>query len=132
MRSSFYYRGLGAWGSDPDEDAVLGEEGTACTSDSDCDADNFQCSWSVFDDDNAAGGTTVAKRCVFVEYAWCTHTYVDRSSEDVSAANYVYLDRCNGLADADGYSYRATGSFPYVPSCLRYEPSDSATDANLD
>jgi hypothetical protein len=132
VRSSFVYSGLGAWGNDADEAAALGQEGAACSSDSDCNDSHFQCSWSVFDDDNAVGGTTVRKGCVLVDYAWCTHAYVNRSAENVSAANFVYLDRCNGVTDADGYAYHATGSFPFVPSCLRYEPSESATDANLD
>jgi hypothetical protein len=126
------YAGLGAWGNDPDEAAALGLEGTPCSSDNDCDDSHFQCSWAVFDDDNAAGGSVAARRCVLVDYAWCTNAYVDRSGEDVSATNFVYLDRCNGITSADGYAYHATGSFPYVPSCLRYEPSDSINDATLD
>lgn len=131
-RSAYVYAGLNVWGDDPDEETALGLEGMSCSSDNDCDDDHFQCAWGVFDDDSAPGGTTVARRCVMVNYAWCTNAYVNRSSEDVSATNFVYLDRCNGITGADGYAYHATGSFPYVPSCLRYEPSDSINDANLD
>ncbi len=132
LRSSYVYAGLGAWGNDPDEAAALGLEGTACSSDSDCNNSHFQCSWSVFADNSAAGGTVTAKRCMLVDYAWCTNAYVDRNATDTSATNFVYLDRCNGITSADGYAYHATGSFPYVPSCLRYEPSDSINGANLD
>lgn len=132
VRSSYVYAGLGVWGDDPDESTALAPEGQACSSDNDCDDSHFQCAWGVFDDDSTASGTVVAKRCVLVDYAWCTNAYVDRSTADVSATNFVYLDRCNGISGADGYAYHASGSFPYVPSCLRYEPSDSITDANLD
>jgi hypothetical protein len=131
-RSSYVYAGLGAWGDDPDEEAALGLEGTPCSSDNDCDDEHYQCAWAAFDDDTAPGGSVVDRRCVMVNYAWCTNAYVDRSGENVSSTNFVYLDRCNGLTSTDGYAYHATGSFPYVPSCLRYEPSDSITDANLD
>jgi hypothetical protein len=131
-RSSYAYAGLGVWGDDPDEASALGLEGQACSSDDDCDDEHFQCAWGVFDDDGAAGGTVVARRCVLVDYAWCTNAYIDRSNQDVSSSNFVYLDRCNGITGADGYAYHATGSFPYVPACLRYEPSDSINDANLD
>jgi hypothetical protein len=131
-RSSYEYAGLGRWGDDPDESAALGLEGQPCSSDDDCDDSHFQCTWGVYDDAGSPGGTAVEKRCVMVQYAWCTNEYVDRSAEDVSATDFVYLDRCNGITDADGYAYHAIGSFPYVPSCLRFEPSDSSNDANLD
>ncbi len=47
----------------------------------------------------------------------------------VTAQMKALFDRCNGLTDADGYAYHGTGTFPYVPGCLRYEPSDSANGA---
>jgi len=130
-RSSYAYAGLGVWGNDAGESAALGVEGQTCTADADCNDSHFQCAWGLFADNSAAGGTIAVKRCQLVEYSWCTHAYADRTATDVSSASFVYLDRCNGITDADGYAYHATGSFPYVPSCLRYEPSDSITGATL-
>ncbi len=122
-RSSWAYQGLHSHGRRPDNLAV---EGDACTSHDDCCEGNqcdFRCAYSVFDAPEAGGGTVAEKRCVLLDYAWCTHGYMDRSTADVSGNNFVYLDRCNGYEGADGYSYHATGSFPYIAGCYRGEPT---------
>jgi hypothetical protein len=125
VRSSYVYAGLGAWGSSPNEGSALGNEGKACTADADCCSGatcDYQCTWAVFDDAANPYGTTADKRCVLMDYSWCTSDYKDRSAVDTSAASFVYLDRCNGFEGPDGYSYHATASFPMLPSCYRYEP----------
>ncbi|HEY2514769.1 MAG TPA: YHYH protein, partial [Polyangiaceae bacterium] len=129
-RSSWVYRGLGAWGTSSTA-ADLGNEGKACTSVNDCCTGSgtckYKCSHAVWDDASAAGGTVADRRCVLLDYAWCTHHFEDRSKQDVSAANFVYLDRCNGYEGPDGYSYYAITSFPYLTGC--YHGAPSATSA---
>ncbi|MCA9662811.1 MAG: YHYH protein, partial [Myxococcales bacterium] len=125
-RSAWVYDGLGAWGDDPGEDAALGIEGTSCVADSECcggdvDGCDFRCSYVVQGD---AQGSDVAKVCTLLDYSWCTHRYVDRST-DPGGDDFVYLDRCNGVEGADGYAYRATASFPYITGCFRGEPIDA-------
>jgi Notch-like protein len=136
VRGSYVYSGLNAWkGSSSSTSTEASEfatkEGTACTQDSQCGTSGqLECAWSVFSDSGAAQ-TVVEKRCVALNYAWCTHSYVNRSSVSADTAGVAYLDRCNGITSADGYAYHVTGSFPYVPSCFKYEPSDSLTDSTL-
>jgi len=133
-RSSWVYAGLGSWGNDPNEAASLGVEGKACAADTDCCAGggacNFQCSYAVFNDASAPGGSTAGRRCVLLDYSWCTHRFTDRTKQDTTGANYVYLDRCNGFEGPDGYAYYATMSFPFLTGCLHGEPTDSLDGAN--
>ncbi len=137
VRSSYVYTGLNAWkGSASSSSSAATDlasyEGKTCTSDSQCGTSgNMECTWSVFDDASVSSGTVVEKRCVTIKYAWCNHIYHDRSSLDTTADGIQYLDRCNGVQSADGYAYHATGSFPYLPSCMRYEPSSSIQDSTL-
>lgn len=117
-RSAWVYAGLGEWGADPGEDAALGVEGMPCSDDAECcgqGACNFQCSHAVFADGKAPGGSLVDRRCVLVDYSWCTHGFVDRSAD--APGDFVYLDRCNGFAGPDGFAYHTTMSFPYLPAC---------------
>jgi hypothetical protein len=101
-------------------------EGTACSTDADCCGGstgcNFKCNYAVFDAPANPGGTTEGKRCVLLDYSWCTHRFVDRTTADTSAAKFVYLDRCNGHEGPDGYAYHATASFPFLLGCYRDEP----------
>jgi hypothetical protein len=65
------------------EDPNLGSEGDACSQDDDCspggvDGCNNDRNWSVWDEEAPPGGTTVEKRCVLLDYSWCTHRYFDR------------------------------------------------------
>ncbi len=124
-RSSYVYEGLAAWGNSPNEAQALGVEGKTCASDDDCCSGancDFQCTYAVFDDAASPYGTTADKRCVLMDYSWCTSQYMDRSAADTSGADFVYLDRCNGFEGPDGYSYHATLSFPFLPACYKYEP----------
>lgn len=130
-RSSWAYLGLSSWASEPGADAdgqgLLDLEGSSCAQDSDCCAGNscdLTCSHAVFDDANAPGGSTADKRCVALDYSWCSHRYVDRGG--VEASDFVYLDPCNGYEGPEGYAYHTTLSFPYVQACYRDQPSDSA------
>jgi len=125
-RSSWAYQGLHSHGERPDTLAV---EGNACSGHEDCCTDNncdFRCTYSVFDAPQADGGTVAEKRCVLLDYAWCTHQYIDRSVADVADTHFAYLDRCNGYEGPDGYAYHATGSFPYIAACYRGAPTASA------
>ena len=117
-RSSWVYRGLGAWG-DP-----IDVENMACATDDDCCADDncdFRCS-PVLVDANDPDGSAVESRCTLFDYSWCTHQYVDRSVHPGSD-QFVYLDRCNGLDGPNGYAYHATLSFPYIQACYRGAPA---------
>lgn len=121
-RSAWLYAGLGSWGESAQEDAALGIENQGCTQDADCCPGgagcHFRCSYVPVE---SGGGTEVAQRCTVVDYAWCSHRFVDRSAQQ--GGGFVYLDRCNGFAGPDGYAYHATASFPYVQACYRGEPS---------
>lgn len=128
-RSAWVYDGLGAWSDDPDEEAALGIEGSECLEDSECcsgdvEGCDFRCAYVVAE--GGGDGTEVKKTCALLDYAWCTHRYVDRSV-DPGTAEFVYLDRCNGVDGADGYAYHATASFPYINGCFRGQPVDSVT-----
>jgi hypothetical protein len=67
-----------------------------------------------------ADGSVVEQRCALLDYAWCTHRYVDRSLH--AGGDFVYLDRCNGYEGPDGYAYHATASFPYLSALLSRGP----------
>ncbi len=129
-RSAWVYRGLASYGDNPQESAQLGLEGSACQSDDDCcpggiDTCNFGCNYTVVDGSDA--GTDVIKQCTLLDYAWCTSAYVDRTTTDTSEQEFVYMDRCNGFEDPDGYAYHATGSFPLMLGCYHGVPTDQAT-----
>lgn len=129
VRSGFVYAGLKSWGSDPKEDASLGKEGKSCTQLSDCCTGpgkcRYQCKYAILDDSKAPGGTTASKTCVLRDYSWCIHRFKDRSKQNVSKVNFVYLDRCNGLKSADGYAYHVTAAFPLITSCFKFEARDA-------
>lgn len=125
VRSSWVYSGLGSWGNDPNEAADLGLEGTDCTDDTTCcpggvGTCNFRCG-NVLLDDAGPDGTLAASQCVLLDYSWCTHRFVDRSTHQDT--DFVYLDRCNGYEGPDGYAYHGTASFPYVSACYRGVPN---------
>ncbi|MCB9705457.1 MAG: YHYH protein [Myxococcales bacterium] len=125
-RSSWVYAGLGAWGNDPQEDAALGIEGSACTEDVECcggdvNGCDFRCSFVSVE--GGGEGSEIAKVCTLLDYSWCSHDFVDRSTNP-GGAGFVYLDRCNGVEGADGYAYHTTASFPYINACYRGEPVD--------
>lgn len=130
-RSAWAYQGLGSWSGSPgannDSAGALTQEGTACSTDDDCCAGSgdchFKCNYAVFDTPSVPGGTTEGKRCVLLDYSWCSHRFVDRTAADTSAASFVYLDRCNGFEGPDGYAYHATASFPFLLGCYRDEPA---------
>ncbi|MCA9645903.1 MAG: YHYH protein [Myxococcales bacterium] len=129
-RSAWLYRGLSSYGSNPQESAQLGLEGSACESDDDCcpggiDTCNFGCNYAVVEGGNA--GTDIVKQCTLLDYAWCTSAYVDRTTTDTSGEDFVYMDRCNGHEDPDGYAYHATGSFPLMLGCYHGVPTAQAT-----
>lgn len=135
-RSSWVYDGLKNWGEDAKEQSALGKEGTTCTSDNDCCAGttgkcHFKCKYGVTDDSNAPGGTAVAKRCMLLEYSWCTHRYIHRASQDTSQQNFAYLDRCNGYQNDKSYAYHTTASFPLIIGCFRNQPTDSISKATV-
>lgn len=129
-RSGWAYNGLGVWGTDAGEAAALGVEGSSCTTDDDCctGADcNFSCSVTVVPT-GVGTNTEVGRRCVLVDYAWCTHQYVRRDEKLPAGEDYVYLDRCNGFEGPDGYAYYATLTFPYLTGCLRGAADDYVAD----
>ncbi|MBK6576924.1 MAG: YHYH protein [Sandaracinaceae bacterium] len=129
-RSGWAYNGLGVWGADAGEAAALGVEGSSCTTDDDCctGADcNFSCSVTVVPT-SVGTNTEVGRRCVLVDYAWCTHQYVRRDEKLPAGEDYVYLDRCNGFEGPDGYAYYATLTFPYLTGCLRGAADDYVAD----
>jgi len=125
-RSSWVYAGLGSWGEDPKEADALGVEGTACAVDDECcpggvSGCDFRCSFVIGESDGAEG-SALEKQCTLLDYSWCTHRHVDRSTHG-GGDDFVYLDRCNGFEGPDGYAYHATGSFPYITACYRGVPT---------
>ena len=129
-RSGWAYNGLGVWGSSPGEAAALGVEGSTCTTDDDCctGADcNFSCSVTVAPTGSGTD-TEVGRRCVLVDYSWCTHQYLRRDDKLPAGESYVYMDRCNGYDGPDGYAYHATLTFPFLTGCLRGEADDYVAD----
>lgn len=132
-RSSWVYRGLKEWGTDPGEAQKLGKEATSCTQDSDCCTGTrcrFRCKYAVVNDAKAPGGSRVGKHCILLDYAWCGNAYIDRSKQDVSGVNFIYMDRCNGTQSADGYAYHVTASFPMITGCFRRQPSNALQRAS--
>lgn len=124
-RSAWVHGGLSRWGDDPAEDLQLALEGQACAGDDDCCPGGQNCKLrcaSVLVEDDGPAGSTVASRCVLLDYSWCTHQFVDRSTHP-GGDDFVYLDRCNGYEGPDGYMYHATASFPYLQACYRGEPT---------
>ncbi|MEM6730163.1 MAG: YHYH protein [Myxococcota bacterium] len=129
VRSTWVYSGLSDWigqpGADDDTAGALANEGISCTNDATCcgmgsvAGCDLRCVPVVTDDASSAGGTEVSKRCALLDYSWCVNKYVNRSAQDMSGTNYVYLDRCNGIEGADGYAYHATNSFPMFVGCYR-------------
>jgi hypothetical protein len=122
-RSSWVYRGLDAWGDNPGEAANLAVENQPCVADDDCCAGadcNYRCA-PLLTQSAGADGTEVERRCALLDYAWCTHQYIDRTAH-APAQGFVYLDRCNGHDGPDGYAYHATASFPYIQACYRGQP----------
>jgi hypothetical protein len=131
-RSSWVYDGLSAW-SNGAVSGSLSAENTSCTQTSDCcpgsGSCNFKCAPVLINSASTAGGTELSQQCVLLDYSWCANQYVDRTAEDVSSTNYVYTDRCNGYDGPDGYSYYATGSFPFLQGCYHGVPSSSSGGA---
>lgn len=132
-RSSWHYAGLSAWSehTDASEDSagLLELEGTACTDDDECCPDGvfgceYACQVETFPDESTADGSVVDRRCVLHDYAWCSHEFTDHSDAD-EPEDFVYMDICNGYDGPDGYTYHATMSFPYFPSCYVNKPSRS-------
>ncbi len=126
--SSWIYRGLGAWEAESDVAAgdALTLEGIDCTTDADCDDENFACSWALSEVD---GEVVARNQCVLVDYGWCSHTYVDRTDDD--RTDIAFLDRCNGVEGADGYAYHVTMSFPYIQGCYRGTPAEQAMGGGM-
>jgi len=124
-RSAWVYDGLGGWGADPGEDVALAVEGAECNDDNVCCPGgqagcDFRCAPVLVGNDDP-DGSSVEHRCALLDYAWCTHQYVDRSLH--AGGDFVYLDRCNGYDGPDGYAYHATASFPYLQGCYRGVPN---------
>ncbi len=131
-RSSWVYRGLKEWGAAANEGdtAKLGKEGATCTTQSDCCVSplntstcKMMCAYTLADD----ATNSLAKRCVTAHYSWCTHSYVNRTTAAPSGQNYVYMDRCNGYTDLDGYAYHGTWTFPYTFGCYKFAPAQNNT-----
>lgn len=136
-RSGYVYAGLARWADDESEDSnlhtdavqasALGYELQSCSSDSDCcegDRCELYCHPLLVEEGD---GVAMESVCVTPDYSWCGHEWLEHASitED---AGYVYLDRCNGVETADGYSYVGTPTFPYVNGCYKGEPTAMATD----
>lgn len=131
-RSSWMYDGLSSWGTGTE--ASFAKEGVSCSVSSDCCTGatcRYVCSWGVFSDSSAPGGSVADKRCVLRDYTWCANRFSDHSETDVSSANFVYMDRCNGFDGPDGYAYYATASFPFLMGCYHGVPSDSSGGGSL-
>jgi hypothetical protein len=131
-RSSWVYAGLGAWGDDPAA-GDLAVENQPCTTDDDCcdgPGCNFRCAPLVVDD-TSQGGSAIESRCALLDYSWCTHRPVDRSTHP-GGDGFVYLDRCNGREGLDGYAYHATASFPYFQACYHGQPAARAMGGMMD
>ena len=100
-----------------------------CTTDDDCCTGancHFSCSVTVAG--NGGTDTVVGRRCVLVDYSWCTHQYVRRDDKLPAGEDYVYLDRCNGYDGPDGYAYHTTLTFPFMTGCLRGAADDYVAD----
>ncbi len=140
-RSGYVYSGLGRWADDAAGDPNITTEAVAashlstelmdCTDRDECCPEGAEGECSMYCQpllvDAGDGTISMEQRCVSANYTWCTHEYVEHAST-VEDDGYVYLDRCNGVETADGYVYVGTPTFPYVNSCYRGEPTESALD----
>lgn len=138
-RSGYVYAGLARWADaesdlanvDPTvvEESYFAEELLSCTSGADCCPDGGVCRLLCHPllVEAEDGSTVHEARCGTPDYSWCGHEWIDRA-EPTAEDGYVYLDRCNGIETADGYSYVGTSTFPYVNGCFRGEPTEMATD----
>ncbi|MFK7989528.1 MAG: YHYH protein [Sandaracinaceae bacterium] len=138
-RSSYVYAGLARFADDTSaldnvdtatvEASYFGSELDECTTSEECcdgvtGVCRLYCHPLLVEDGD---DVVLANRCVSPDYTWCTHAY--NAHDDVlEDEGYVYLDRCNGVTTADGYTYVGTSTFPYVNSCFRDAPTASATD----
>lgn len=120
VRSSYVYDGIHNYGNDALESDLLSTDNMSCSTDSDCGSDDMKCNYTVVDDPLAIGGTAVAKRCTLIDYGWCSHPYINRAEQDMTNAEFIYADQCNGVETSDGYRYVSTASFPYHSACMRY------------
>ena len=137
-RSSYVYAGLGRWADDASalpnigttevEASYFGRELMECETASDCCPGGGLCRLYCHPLLVENGGAVeLSNRCVTPDYAWCSHAY--REHTDVlEDPGHVYLDRCNGVETADGYTYVGTPTFPYVNGCYRDAPTAMATD----
>lgn len=137
-RSSYVYAGLARWADEtselpnthPDEVAAsyFARELAECETTADCCPGGGLCRLYCHPLLVEQGDSVVlSNRCVSPDYSWCSHGFrehTDAREDD----GYVYLDRCNGVETADGYTYVGTPTFPYVNSCYRDAPSEMATD----
>lgn len=123
VQSGWHYQGISAWGDPADAGTRLAREGELCDTDNECcDGGNCRLKCAHASVEREVGAQ---KRCVAIDYSWCTHKFTDRSEESAATEGVTFLDRCNGVESADGYAYHATFTFPYVPACYRGEPSDT-------
>lgn len=138
-RSSYVYAGLARYADDDSaldnvdaatvEASYLGNELDTCTTSDECcegvtGVCRLYCHPLLVEDGD---DVVLQNRCVSPDYSWCTHAY--NGHDDVLEDDgYVYLDRCNGVMTADGYTYVGTSTFPYVNSCFRDAPTESAVD----
>ncbi|MEM9074682.1 MAG: YHYH protein [Myxococcota bacterium] len=120
--SSWVYEGLGSWEAESEvsSEGALDLEGMACEDNSDCADEDYRCTWALRDDGD---DVVAAKQCVLIDYGWCSHRYAERTTD---RTDRVFLDRCNGVEDADGYAHRTTMSFPYILGCYRGAPAEQA------
>ena len=99
----------------------------ACDSQADCCSGpgmcRMYCQPLLVDD---GGAIAMESRCVTPDYSWCGHEFIAHAP--AADGDYVYLDRCNGVQTADGYTYVGTPTFPYVNSCYKGAPSENALD----
>ncbi len=137
-RSGYVYAGLARWSDDeselPNVDSAtvsasyFGRELMECEDAGDCCPDGglcrLHCHPLLVEDGDSV---TLSNRCVTPDYSWCSHAFRDHD-DALEDSGYVYLDRCNGVETADGYVYVGTPTFPYVNSCFRDAPSETARD----
>ncbi|MEO0322460.1 MAG: hypothetical protein AAF447_05860 [Myxococcota bacterium] len=137
-RSGYVYAGLARWADDASElpnvapatveASYFGRELMECETSDDCcpggDLCRLYCHPLLVEGEDSI---ELSNRCVSPDYSWCTHGFREHA-DALEETGYVYLDRCNGVETADGYSYVGTPTFPYVNSCYRDAPTSMATD----